>query len=247
LVRLESASALDSCALEPQVAQALRRHLSDPIRAVRVAAAWACKSSVETSSVAGLDLSRYMDCNADQPSGQMQLGAFFFARGQPEAAVQHYQKAVAWDPNSAVSRHDYAIVLSSLGRAEEAIAELAAACRLEPTNAGFRFELGLGFNEAGQAGRAIECLRAAVKLDPSFAKAWYNLGLALSSEGKTEEALDALVRSEAADPRDPRPPYARASILARLGALEQARKAAAKALSIDPGFTPAAQLLESLR
>lgn len=247
LVRLECVAALESSAPLPEVTQALRRRLADPVRAVRVAAAWACRAQVDTPSSAGVDLSRFMSVSADQPAGQMQQGSWAMARGDLLLASEHYHKAVAWDPNSAVSRHDYAIVLARLNHPTEAIEQLQAACRLEPTNADFQFELALGWNEAGRSDQAIACLRAALRLDPGFAKAWYNLGLALSSDGKTEEALEALTRAESADSSDPRAPYARASILGRLGALEEARKAARKAIAIDPGFEPARQLLQSLQ
>lgn len=247
LVRLECVRALEPFVSVAGVAEALHDRMADPIRGVRVGAAWASRGKLDMSSTIGAELSRFLAVNADQPAGQLQQGALAVARGDPALAARHYQKAIRWDPGSAVSRHDYAVVLSSLNRSQEAVEQLEAACKLEPSNADFQYKLALGCNELGQTDRAIALLQAAVRLDPGHAKAWYNLGLALNSTGRTEEALQALIRAESADGSDPRGPYARATILARLGALDDARKAASKAIAIDPGFEPARELLRSLR
>ena len=248
LVRAECANALGPLlsAGVPDVVAALRRSLDDPVRDVRVAAAWALRASLDCSSRAGVELLYSLALNADQPAGQAQQGAFALARGDAAQAVRHYQKAVEWDPNSAGIRHDYAVVLSSLHRPQEAVEQLQAACRLEPRNAEFRYKLALGWNELGQTDKTIENLQAAVRLDPSHARAWYDLGLAFNSAGRTEEALQALTRSESADASDPRIPYARATILARLGRWEEARRAAQRALEIDPHYEPAREVLRSV-
>lgn len=246
LVRLQCARSLEPLASEPGVATELQGRLQDPVRGVRVAAAWALRRTLDLNTGPGKELLRCLELNADQPVGQMQLGAFTLAHGEPDQAAAHYQKAVEWDPNSAVIRHDYAVALSTLNRPQEAVEQLQAACKLEPTNAEFEYKLALGWNELDQTTKAIECLRKAVELDPHHAAAWYNLGLALSADGRTEEALDALLRAETVDGSDPRSPYARATILARLGKLEEARRAAQRSLEINPGFEAARELLKQL-
>ncbi len=248
LVRTECVRALEQPAGAgvPDVVSALRRSLDDPVRGVRVAAAWALGAGLADSSRAGAELRHSLALNADQPAGQMQQGAFALARGDPQTAAGHYQKAVARDPNSAGIRHDYAVVLSQLNRPQEALEQLQAACRLEPRNAEFQYKLALGWNELGQSGKTIECLQTAVRLDPGHARAWYNLGLALNASGRTEEGLQALTRAESADETDPRSPYARATILARLGRLAEARRAARRTLEIEPRFELAREMLRTL-
>jgi tetratricopeptide (TPR) repeat protein len=247
LVRLESIQSLEPLLSASGVAESLSHCLNDPLRAVRLAAAWALRKDLDNSPETGRELSVYLANGADQPAGQVQLAAFALARNELPAALGHYQKAIQWDPYSALSRHDYAIVLSQLNRAREAVDQLREACRLETTNSEFRLALALGLNEVGETDKAITEMREAVRLDPGYGKAWYNLGLALDSTGRTEEALQALDRSESLDANDPRIPYARATIFARLGSAEQARQAALKALQVDPGFQPARDLLQSLR
>jgi len=250
LVRAECIRALEPSmeAKGPVAAvESIRQRLNDPVRAVRIAAAWALRATLDPASKAGTELLHSLDLNADQPVGQMQKGAFALARNQPAKALTHYQKAVDWDPNSAIIRHDLALVLANLNRHAEAIAQLEAACKLEPHNAEYRHKLALAWNETGQSAKTIEALQAAVQLDSQHARAWYNLGLALNAAGRAEEGLQALIHAESAAPADPRNPYARATILARLGRLGEARQAAQRALEIQPGFVPAQEFLRSLQ
>jgi len=248
LVRAECVRALEGtgAADSTDVAAALRRRLDDPSRGVRVAAAWALRATVDPASKAGQELSRSLAVNADQPAGQMQLGAFTLARGDAATALRHYQRAIEWDAGSAAIRHDCAVVLSSLGRAKEAVEQLEAACRLEPGNADFAFKLALAWNEQGDMEKTVAALRSAVTLDPRHARAWYNLGLALQSLDRSDDALKALSQAESLDGRDPSIPYARATILAQLRRFEEARAAAEQALRVDPRFTEASELLRRL-
>ena len=224
----------------------LGKLLNDPSRNVRINAAWALRAGLDTNSVAGQELMHYLDLNADQPSGQMQKGAFYFSRGQMTEALEHFQKSVQWDTNSAPLRHEYAIALSTANRNPEAIEQLEAACRLAPQEASYVYELGLAWNEAGNLPKAIELLESAVKLDPNSDRAWYNLGLARNAAGQAEPALDALNHAQTIAPNDARIPYATATILARLGRVMEAKAAAQRALALQPDSAEAAQLLQSL-
>jgi tetratricopeptide (TPR) repeat protein len=249
LVRAECIRALEPAveANSSGTSDAIRKRLEDQFRSVRIAAAWALRASIDPASKAGGELLHSLEINADQPIGQMQLGAFAIARNDSQRALTNYEKAIQWDPNSAPIRNDYAVVLASLNRSEDAVTQLEKACELEPRNAEYRYRLALGWNERGDIGKTIESLQLAVQLDPRFARAWYNLGLAFNSAGQSEEGLAALRHAESLSPDDPRIPYARATILARLGRFDPARQAAERALQIRPDYKPAAELLRSLQ
>lgn len=244
LVRTKAARALSAGELVNPVAAVLRARLDDPVRSVRVAAAWALRADLEMTNRAGRELELLMAQNADQPVGQMQLGAFFAARNDLPKALEHYRKAVAWDTNSATLRHELAIICSLLNQPAEALEQLRAAVRLEPHDAEYRYELALAWNEAGDAGATIRELEQAIRLDPRHARAWYNLGLARAAQNDSANALEALGRAESLSPDDPGIPYARATILAQLGRISEARAAANRALEIQPGFVPAREWLQ---
>jgi tetratricopeptide (TPR) repeat protein len=248
LVRASAASSLAPLADAPQgpVALALRALLEDPMRSVRFRAAWALRASLDMESLAGRELRHLLDFNADQPVGQAQKGAFALARNSPLTALDHYRKAVQWDPYSAGLHNELAVVLSTLGRVGEALEATQQAVRLEPEEPQFQYRLALAWNEAGRLDKTLECLEETVRLDPQHSRAWYNLGLARNQAGATDAALDALLRAEGSDPRDPQIPYARATILLQQGRSSEAHTALERALVVQPGFTEARKLLEQL-
>jgi len=246
LVRGTAARTLEPLAQQrvSNVVNALRRLLKDPVRMVRVQAAWALRGQVPLESLASQELLHYLDHNADQPTGLLQVGLYHLARGEMELAVGSFGKAVEWDPNSAPLRHEYAVVLSMQGKAQEALKQMSEACRLEPQVAEYQYKLGLAWNELGDSAKTTAALERAVALEPRHARAWYNLGLARSAAQDWERALEALLRAESVDERDPRIPYARATVLAQMGRMDDARSAAARALEIRPDYAAARQFLE---
>jgi Flp pilus assembly protein TadD len=230
----------------PAVQTVLQNRLKDPIRLVRLDAAWALRARLAEDSLAAADLQHYLAFNADQPAGALQLGVFQLDRNNLPKALDYFERAVTWDTNSAPSHNAFAVALSAGGQKQRAVQELQAACKLAPREAEYQFKLGLAFNEIGNLEGARSALETAVKLDPTFSQAWYNLGLACSALGRPEEALDKLTRAESIDATSPQIPYARATVLARLGRSEEARRAAARALEIQPAYSDAAELLRSL-
>ena len=248
LVRAMTARALDPFVSQnaPGVEAALSRLLDDPIRAVRIDAAWSLRRTLDTNSLAGRDLLHYLAVTGDQPSGLMQQGVFLVDRGSNAAALPLFQRAVSWDRFSAPLRQALAVSLSLEGRNEEALAELREACQLAPREAEFRFKLALALNELNRLNEATAALEETVKLDPAYSRAWYNLGLARSQQGQPEPALAALAKAEGLEPNSASIPYARATVLAKLGRHVEARAAAQRALQLQPGFSEAAALLQSL-
>ncbi|MBI1178598.1 tetratricopeptide repeat protein [bacterium] len=249
LVRSQVAFALAPAAQanSSPVRTALREHLNDPIRSVRVNAAWGLRNEVPLDATATRELQRFLQFNADQPTGLLQLGSWELARNNPNAALTNFEKAVSWDPNSAPLRHELAVLYGMMNRPADALKELQAAVRIAPNDAEFQYKLGLAWNEMGDLTKATQALEKAVELNPRHARAWYNLGLARQQVGLSQQAIDALYRAESIDPRDPGIPYARATIHAQLGQANEARAAAERALSIDPSFAAARQLIDSLR
>jgi len=249
LLRAHAAFALAPAAQAggPAAREALGRKLADPRRSVRVNAAWALRDDVNAASLAGRELRHFLDFNADQPTGQLQLGSWHLARNDPTAALTHFTKAVSWDPYSAALRHELAVLYGMLSQPSDALRELQEAVRLEPSQAEFHYKLGLAWHENDNLAEAQRALERAVELNPRHARAWYNLGLARQQAGQAQPAIDALIRAESVDQADPRIPYARATIHAQLGQVREARAAAERALSLDPSLTDAKRLLDSSR
>ncbi len=249
LVRENAAASMSPLAEgdDPLVHGTLHKLLDDPARNVRIRTAWVLRGRVDPASDVGKELERFLAHNSDQPTGQVQRGAYHLARGDGERALAFYRKAAEWDPRSAALRGEIAVVLSQLGRTEESLREAEEAVRLEPNEAEHHFRLGLAWNEAGDAAKTVASLEEAVRLDKSHARAWYNLALGRQAAGRSEEALEALSMAEGAAPRDARIPYARATILIQLGRVEEARAAARRALELQPDLMEARELLRTDR
>jgi len=240
----------DSAAMPEPYQQArgvLRRLLDDPSRAVRVRAAWANRERIDLKSQAGKDLLAYLNHNADQPGGAMQMGVWHLARRQLDLAANWLQKAVAWDPNSAPPRDAYAVLLSMQGKAEAAVAQLKEAVRIDPNDAELWFKLGLAYAEVRRPDDTIRALETAVARAPRHVRALYNLGLAYESAGERGKAIDTLARAERAAPGDPQVPYALATIYRSANRLGEARAAVMRCLQIDRNHVGGLQLLQVLR
>jgi len=231
---------------DPVVRSNAWQALHDPIRCVRVAAAWALKAELDLESQAAKELLHMLQYSADQPAGLLHRATFLVHRGKLKEAIQDLETAVRWDPFSAPLRHELAVLYDMAGRPQDALKQMEEACRLAPQNVEFRYRLALVWAEVGNIQKTVEILRQVVQLDPHHPRAWYNLGLALNQLGDAEGALDALERAETENPQDPRIPYARATILVQLGRMMEARTATRRALEIAPDFAPAKQLLETL-
>lgn len=248
LVRQMAVRSLGPLARSEQgtLAAAVEARLNDSSRNVRIEAAWHLAATLDTNALAGRDYLRFLDHNADQPLGHLQLGNFRLERGELTNALTHFQTAVEWDAHSPGLRHELAIVLSQLGRYPEAVEQLEAAVRLAPQEAEFHFKLALALNEMGDSKRVLYELEQAVKADDRHARAWYNLGLALSRAGDLAGAVAALEHAETVEPNDPRMPYARATVLVSMDKKAEARIAAQRALELSPGFREARYLIEQL-
>jgi predicted CXXCH cytochrome family protein len=248
LVRENAARALEPVAQQNDIATrgALAKLLADPIRAVRVRAAWALRNSIDGRSKAGEDLQTYLQQAADQPTGAMQQGLYHLARREITAAISYFRKAIDWDPNSAPFHDSLAFALNLEGNNKEAIEQLKKAMQLDPREADYAYRLALVYSEEGQYENAITLLNQALNLNPRHARAAYNLGLAYSKINQPTEAITALKRAEQIDPADPQIPYARATLHAQLNQKNQAIEACKRALALDPNYFEAARLLQQL-
>jgi len=125
-------------------------------------------------------------------------------RGDLEAAVGHYRRAVKWNPRAAEALGNLGNALVSLGRDEEGIAWLREAVRQWPDYATALNNLGAALAGAGRPGEALPFLVRAVAVNPDDANARFNLALVLLDAGRTVEALPHLEAAARLAPENPR-------------------------------------------
>ena len=81
---------------------------------------------------------------------------------------------------------------------------------------------------------------------PEFARAWYNLSLVYAQQNRLDAAITAIESAERLEPEAPDHPFVKATLFYRQGKLDEAILSAEKALDIDPNFTPARSMLNTL-
>lgn len=244
---LERAAAARFFVGAPDASDLLSPLLKDPVRLVRLDAAWALSAQLPADAPARRDLDEYLALTLDQPSGRLRLGQDKANRGDLAGAESEMTRAAQWDPFSPAIRDAHGMVLAALGRANEAGAEFRRAAELSGRGGGpSAFRAGLAFAETGQASEAENAFRLAVQCDPKLHRAWYNLGLLLAQQQRLAEATQALEQAERAAPGESDYPYALATVCLRAGDSAGARAAAQRVLRLDPTHEGARQVLRAL-
>ena len=221
---------------------------NDPSALVRVDAAMVRHAMNQTvPPVALSELRAYIDHISDQPAGAMRQAHLATIENRPRDAEAWLEKAAAWDPLSALPRHQLGRIQFMNGNQPAGISNLHAAAAMETANAEFSHALALALAEAGDQTTALAWLRETVRREPSFGRAWYNLGLALAGREELDECLAALEQAERYLPASGDPAYATATVHLRRREGEQAVAALRRALTAEPAHPAARQLQEQLR
>lgn len=131
---LVRASATRVVARTPAAARLLTPLLQDPVRLVRLDAAWALSPSLPPDSAARRELDAYLALGLDQPGGLLRLGQDLANRGRLAEAEEPIARAVGWGPHAPGIRQTLGLLLAGLGRAADAAAQLAQAADLLPTD-----------------------------------------------------------------------------------------------------------------
>ncbi len=120
------------------------------------------------------------------------LAAALGTAGDVDGAVEHYGKAVALKPQSAVLHNSYGLALAMAGNAPAAAAEYRKSLSLDPNlpealnNLGFLLACPGPLHDRHAA---IEDYLHALRIRPTYADAQVNLGLALTDMGDRSGAI----------------------------------------------------------
>jgi tetratricopeptide (TPR) repeat protein len=237
-------SALQALTGIPGQEDVIRAGFDDPVRLVRLDAAWGLSEEATAHASLAKEFLDYLDLTLDQPGGRLRKGQYLANTGRLTEAVTEIKLATQWDRYSSGIHETHALVLQAAGRMPEAANAFYRAAQLQPTSGEAMFRAGLAFAEAGKMEESTTALSAAVKRQPDHHRAWYNLGLLRNQSGDIEGALDALGKAEAAGPNVPDYPYAAATIHWQNGDRAAARAAAQRTLVINPGYNPARRMLQ---
>ncbi len=127
---------------------------------------------------------------------RMHQGDLAMARKDFQIATQHYNAALALQPNNAIVLNNLAWALGEQKQAK-AMEYAEKANQLAPNQPAFMDTLAMLIAAKGDSGKAIEILRKAMTLAPQAAAIQLNLAKVLVSAGKKDEArkeLEALAK-----------------------------------------------------
>ena len=167
------------------------------------------------------------------------LGKALTTRGELEAAMEHFRRALEIDPGYAKAYNNLGLVFFMGGRPDEAIQNYRQALDIDPDYAKARNNLGIALAARGDVKGAIFHLRQALGINPAYSDAHYNLGNVLARTGDLDAAMEHFRRALEIDPA-----YAKAYnnlglALAMKDRLDEAMLNYRHALEIDPDYARA--------
>ncbi|MGD0351088.1 MAG: tetratricopeptide repeat protein [Verrucomicrobiota bacterium] len=98
-------------------------------------------------------------------------GNSFVNQGQPAEAVEHFQKALALEPESAPFQSGLGTAYYSMGRLDKAIFQYQKALAIEPDFADAQYLLGYTLLQMRRVDEAVTHFQKALAIEPDFAEA----------------------------------------------------------------------------
>lgn len=245
LVRAAAAEALIQLPVANRVPLAFNA-LQDPIRAVRhhaVAALFGIPRGELSGSQQQLVLKNETEylysqkTNADRADGQFNLGNYYLAQAEFNAAETHYIEAIALDPDFLPAYINLADLYRHLGKLELAQKTLNQAVKRQPQFAAAHHALGLIHVSKQSTALALDELKQAHELEPGNARYGYVYAVALNSLGKPVAAIELLEQLNAQFPDNPDILGALVSYYRDGGNLKKARQYYQQLESLTPSST----------
>jgi len=183
--------------------------LNDPVKAVRMQAAF----SMSSIPVAHMDSSL--------------LREFYESLGE-------YRESMEYTGEFAASRHNLGVIYQNLENYTEAEENFLAAIRIDDQFFPSMANLAVNYNQMGKNEEAEILLRHMIKNFPEYHDSHYSLGLLLAEMGKYEESLDRLLMAGELMPDNPRIWYNIAMLFQYFNDESQFLEYLDKALLLDP-------------
>ena len=187
--------------------------LGDPVRAVRLQAAWvvapaaaalAATGDAGAFSRAAEEFIESRRAIADRPEARTTLGFFFAQLDRRQEAKEEYRAALRLAPRYTPAYVNLSDLHRATGSEEDAARVLRDGLAAVPEDATLHHALGLSLARGGRQAEAIVELKRAAELatGEEAARFTYAYAVALHSAGRTGEAIALLERVRTERPRD---------------------------------------------
>lgn len=253
LVRLAALAVVDALPPADRIALA-EPLLGDPVRAVRLQAAWALApvrsqlppTRLEAFERAADEFIAAQRVNADRPESQTSLGTFLAQLGRVADAESLLEATLRRHPQHTPAYVNLADLYRALGREPEAERLLRHGIDAGADVPPLHHALGLSLARSGRIAEAVTQLGLAASLAPRNARFTYAHAVALHSSGQVEEAIRTLEEARGTHPTDRDVLIALTTFHRDAGNLEAARRYARDLAIAYPDDEGARQLLQSL-
>jgi tetratricopeptide (TPR) repeat protein len=128
-------------------------------------------------------------CTSRNNVAQNRLGKALADRGQADAAIAHYRKALEIKPDYAEAHDNLGNVLAGRGQVDLAIAHYRKGLEIQPDDAEAHNNLAVALAGCGQVDSAIAHYRKALEIQPDHIEAHNNLAVALAGRGQVDLAI----------------------------------------------------------
>ena len=213
LVRWAAAErAADAGAPIAALEEPLRRLLTDPVRGVRIGAAWALRSSdrsrwpAEARAEFAAAFAAYeaaQRSQADRPEGRLNLGNLALDRGDRATAAADFEAALRLMPTFLPARINLADLQRTTGDETACERTLRAGLALAPDHPDLLHALGLCLVRQQRLAEALSPLGAAARGAPARARYAYVHAVALHEAGRRSEALATVEAAHSRHRDDP--------------------------------------------
>lgn len=183
--------------------------LSDPVRAVRIAAADLYHQIPEQSIPGSYKMAfqqadeenrKYLNYQTDFAAGNVMLADYQLQGGEHVRAVENYIRGLSKDSLMNYARFNLSSAYNMLGKNNEALQVLKDVAAIDPGNERVYYKLGLLYFEMGNVDAAIASFQQGVERKAANVSLYYNYGLVLQQEGKLIDAEKILKKGYAIDP-----------------------------------------------
>jgi tetratricopeptide (TPR) repeat protein len=177
------------------------------------------------------------------------LGVVRNQQGEPEAAVELIERAVAMRPGVAGFHANLGLAWQSMGRLAESADEYGKALSVFPDDPAAHVNRGVVVRALGDKAQALQHFRRAAELNPRLAQARTNLGELLLELGRPHDALEHCQTALVLEPELVEAHINLGNVLRVLDRLPEATRSYLEALRLDPmrGHAAAGLGLTALR
>jgi tetratricopeptide (TPR) repeat protein len=218
--------------------------LSDPVRAVRIAAADAfLLVPAEQVPVAFRDdfakskteLEAYLKSQLDFASGNMGMADFYLKQQDYGNAERYYLRGIRQDSLMNYARLNLSSMYNAQRRNDEALAILKDAEKTDSRNGRVNYQLALLLAEMNRIPEAEAQFRKALANNHTDPRLYYNYGVLVQQQGKAKEAERIFREGIRLQPMHEDLNYALAFLLMQLKREADAREPARVLKSVNPG------------